>query len=141
MRMSEDNKPLPEITDLTKPFWQGALDGKLCMQECAQCNTVNFVPRGWCIECGSRDLKWKEQKPYGVVYSYTVAEIVTMNLPGWEKELPVISCLIDIEDGARMYGQLVSCDPEEVKVGMRVRAKFVSISDDIGIPVFEPIEK
>src|SRR5690606_32784615 len=73
MRQSAQGKPLPEITDLTRPFWAAARDSKLVMQKCAGCGTMNFHPKPWCIECGDRRLEWTEVRQTGTVYSHTTA--------------------------------------------------------------------
>jgi len=131
-------KPVPELTDLTRPFWTAAKARKLVMQRCDRCSTLNFFPKPWCIECGNRRLEWVEVKPRGIVYSYTVAYVVMMNYPGWKDELPVIQCIIDLDDGPRMYGQLVGCKPDEVRIDMRVEACFEDISEEAAIPKFRP---
>jgi len=133
------NKPLPEVCELTKPFWEGAKDNKLLMQKCVKCGTVNFHPKPWCIECGSRDLPWTQMSHDGTVYSYTVSRAVAMNFAGWKEELPIIMCLIDIDGGARMYAQVKEINPEDMKVGMRVTAIFEDISEHYGIPKFKPL--
>lgn len=131
-----EGRPLPEITDQTRPFWTAAKNRKLAMQRCGRCGTLNFFPKPWCIECGGRSLAWVEVRPQGTVYSYTVAYKVMMNFPGWKDELPLVMCIIDLDDGARMYGQLTGCAPEQVCIGMRVEAYFEDISDDAAIPKF-----
>lgn len=130
------DKPVPTITDLTQPFWTAARDGRLVMQKCSRCGTVNFHPKPWCIECGCRDIPWTEMKRTGTVYSYTVSYTVAMNFLGWQQELPVVLALIDIDDGARMYAQVTGTDPKDVSIGMRVEAYFDAISDEAGIPKF-----
>ncbi|RZL86561.1 MAG: Zn-ribbon domain-containing OB-fold protein [Variovorax sp.] len=132
-------KPLPAITDLTRPFWTAAKNGRLVLQKCERCATFNFHPKPWCIECGSRELAWTDAKPFGVVYSHTVSYSVAMNSPAWEAELPVVLCLIDLDDGARMYGQVTDCKPADIRVGMRVEVHFEDISDEAGIPKFRPV--
>lgn len=138
MRQSPNGKPLPEITDLTRPFWTAAREGKLVVQKCPNCGTTDFFPKPWCIECGKREREWVEVSRTGTVYSYTAASLVMMNLPGWKEDLPVILCLVDLDDGPRMYAQLTGCSPEEVRIGMRVEAYFEPISDEAGIPKFRP---
>lgn len=133
------NKPLPVITDLTRPFWTAAKNRKLVLQKCQRCETFNFHPKPWCIECGSRELVWTDAKPTGTVYSFTISRTVAMNYPGWEKDLPVLLCLIDLDDGARMYAQVTDCSPEEIRIGMRVKVHFEDISDEAGIPKFHPV--
>jgi len=132
------NKPLPVITDLTRPFWTAAKEGRLVMQKCANCGTVNFHPKPWCIECGSRDLEWTDIKPKGTVYSFTISHTVAMNFPGWKDDLPVLLGLIDLDEGARMYAQVTHCSPEDIHIGMRVSAYFEAISEEAGIPKFRP---
>lgn len=137
--MSElPSKPLPTICDLTRPFWTAARESRLLMQKCSQCGTVNFHPKPWCIECGSRDLPWTEMKQTGTVYSFTISYAVAMNYSGWKEELPVVLGLIDVDDGARMYGQITDVQSEDVRIGMRVAAHFEPISDEAGIPKFRP---
>ncbi|TNB47728.1 Zn-ribbon domain-containing OB-fold protein [Martelella lutilitoris] len=131
-------KPLPEISDLTRPFWTAAREGRLVMQKCPRCGTVNFQPKPWCIECGERALEWAKMPSEGTVYSYTISHSVAMNYLGWQEELPVVMCLIDIDDGARMYAQLTDIVAEDVHVGMRVRVYFEEISKEAGIPKFRP---
>ncbi len=139
MTETSQGKPLPEINDFTRPFWSAAKQRKLVMQKCQRCGTLNFLPKPWCIECGHRDLKWVELKPQGLVYSHTVAHAVMMNFPAWKADLPVILCIIDLDDGARMYAQLMGCHPDKVRIGMRVEAYFEDISDDAAIPKFRPV--
>jgi uncharacterized OB-fold protein len=138
MAHAPQGKPLPEITDLTRPFWAAAKSGKLVMQKCARCETLNFFPKPWCIECGHRGLEWVEVKPQGTVYSHTTATAVMMNYPAWESDLPLVMCIIDLDDGPRMYGQVTGCAPEKVHVGMRVQAYFEDISEDAAVPKFRP---
>ena len=62
-----------------------------------------------------------------------------MNLSGWQVDLPVLMCLIDLDDGARLYGQVTHCKPEDMKFGMRVEVYFEDISDEAAIPKFKPV--
>lgn len=139
MRQSSDGKPLPEITDLTRPFWSAAREGRLVVQRCAGCGTLGFHPKPWCVECGDRRLEWVEVRKTGTVYSHSVATAVMMNLPGWKRELPLVLCLVDLDDGPRLYAQLTDCTPDDVRIGMRVQAHFESISDEAGVPKFRPL--
>lgn len=131
-------KPLPVVCDLTRPFWTAAREGHLVMQKCRDCATVNFHPKPWCVDCGSRDIPWTEMKQTGVVYSFTVSHVVAMNYAGWKDELPVILGLVDVDEGARMYVQITDVQPEDIHVGMRVAAHFETINEDAGIPKFRP---
>jgi len=134
------HKPLPEITDLTRPFWTAAKERRFVLQKCPRCGTFNFYPKPWCVECGGRGLQWVDAKPHGTVYSHTVSRSVGMNYPGWKDELPLVMCIVDLDDGPRMYAQLTDCAPEQVHIGMRVQVHFVDISDEAAIPKWRPLE-
>ena len=110
------NKPLPEITDQTREFWEAAKQGKLLLQKCTECGATHFRPVPWCTECGCRDIPWTEARKTGTVYSYTPSRVIAMNLTGWEDEMPVLFCLIDLDDGARLYGQVTDCTEEELSL-------------------------
>jgi uncharacterized OB-fold protein len=137
--MDAAGKPLPEITDATRPFWTAAKKRKLVVQKCGRCGTLNFFPKPWCIDCGSRRLDWVEVSGKGTVYSFTTANKVMMNFPGWKTDLPVTLGIIDLDEGARMYGQLVGAPPEAMKIGMKVKAIFEDISAEAAIPKFVPV--
>jgi len=49
-----------------------------------------------------------------------------------------MQCIIDLDDGPRMYGQLTGCSPEQIRIGMRVEKYFEDISEDAAIPKFHP---
>lgn len=133
-----NSKPLPDLPSTTRPFWTNAKRGRFVLQRCARCATFQFHPKPWCIECGSRELQWTEAKTSGTVYSYTVSRTVAMNYPGWEGDLPILMCLINLDDGGRMYGQVTDCSPEAIYIGMRVTVHFEDISKEAGIPKFRP---
>ena len=62
-----------------------------------------------------------------------------MNFPAWKQDLPVALRIIDLDEGARMYGQVTDCPSDKVHIGMRVEAYFEDISDEAVIPKFRPI--
>lgn len=132
------DKPIPELNDLTEGFWKGGQEGRFVVQKCGSCKTHNFYPKPWCIECGSRDLEWVESTGVGAVYSFTISRSVAMNYPGWKSELPIVLALIDLEEGVRLYAQIVDCDPKEVFIGMSVVAFLADLNGDLKIPKFKP---
>lgn len=133
------NKPIPDINNLTEPFWEAAKEGKFVIQKCQSCGTHNFLPKPWCIECGSRSLNWVEADGKGKIYSFTVSRTVAMNYPVWEKELPVVLALVDLLEGVRLYAQITNCKPEDVHIGMPVKVWIDKLADDFSIPKFKPV--
>jgi hypothetical protein len=63
----------------------------------------------------------------GEVYSYT---IVHQNVLGYKYQKPYVMAIIETPEGPRITGQIVDIDPEEVHIGMKVRAVFRRIAED-----------
>lgn len=135
------DKPRPDITDFTRPFWDAARDNTLLIQQCACCANTEFLPRPWCSECGSRDLQWRPSTGLGSVYAFSIANVVMMNRPGWTPDLPVVLTLVDLDDGPRMYARIVGPNRVKTHINMRVEVTFESVGGGVAIPVFRQIER
>ena len=77
-------KPLPEITPVNQPFWDGAKAGKLMMQKCQDCGTWVFCPRPVCGDCASEKLEWVQVSGKGKIFCFTIIrEVVGTALRGF----------------------------------------------------------
>jgi uncharacterized OB-fold protein len=81
---------------------------------------------------GLPDLDWVEASGQGVVYSTTVVR----QRP--EKGGSYNISLVELSEGPRMLTQVVDIDPEDVKIGLVVRAR-IEQDDDRPYLVFEPM--
>lgn len=134
-------KPLPEVTSLTKPFWDATKRHELALQRCRKCNEFQWYPRAWCIHCGGRDLEWTKVSGNGVVYSYTIIRQVIGNSPAFQADIPFVIGLIELDEGPRMYSNVVRCKPEDVYIGMEVEVTFDDVSPELALPKFRPKQK
>ena len=136
--MSSYAKPLPEITDLTKPLWEASKRGELVIQKCRKCSHMQWYPRPSCGNCASRDLEWSKVSGKGKVYSFTIVRQVIGNSPEFQKDIPFVVAEIDLEEGVRIYSNVVGVNPEEVKVDMPVEVTFEECTPEISLPKFKP---
>ncbi len=135
----EPHRPLPEITELTTPFWQAAKGGRLVMQRCHSCNELVWCPRPSCVECGGENLTWDELSGRGTVYSFTIIrQLAGRGARAFEKEIPYVIAWVDLEEGPRFYTNIVGCEVDDVEIGMAVEVVFDPVSDDISLPKFKP---
>ena len=75
----------------------------------------------------------------GTVYSYTVAHRPPH--PVLAEQCPLVIAIVELDEGPRMFSNLVDCDPDDVTVGMAVKAAFEPIDDsDLRLPVFAPAD-
>ena len=138
----EPRRPLPEVTELTAPFWQAAREGRLVMQRCRACREYVWCPRPACMECGGRDLDWQELSGRGAVYSFTVIrQLAGRGARAFEKNIPYVIAWVDLEEGPRFFTNIVQCPVDRVEIGMAVEVVFDPASNEISLPKFRPVAK
>jgi len=93
--------------------------GKLALQICAACgDKAVFPPRAVCPHCGSTDLRWQAASGGGTVYSTTIVRDRPEN--GGDRNI----ALIDLAEGARLMSRVEGLRPDQVRIGMRVKARI-----------------
>src|SRR2546429_7883091 len=89
-----------------------------------------FYPRVAEPLTGSTELDWVEACGQGVVYSTTV---IRQKPPTPSYNL----ALIDLAEGPRMMSRVIGIPPQDVKIGMAVKAR-ITHENDLALVVFEP---
>lgn len=137
---SEYAKPLPYITEDSRPFWEAARHHQLVLPLCGDCGKHHYYPRLACPHCGSRDISFTPVSGRGVVYAFSIQ--YRPQGPGWAGETPYVTALIDLEEGPRMLSNLIEVEPAPgaVRCGMRVEVAFDDVTPEITLPKFKPVE-
>jgi uncharacterized OB-fold protein len=98
-------------------IWRRELaGGRLVAQSCRACGAVRFPPALVCAACGSSALDWKALSGAGRVYSATTVR---------EREGAYNVALVDLAEGGRMMSRVEGIAPDQVRIGMAVRARIV----------------
>lgn len=132
-------KPVPTLTDDNREFWLNCSRNKLILQRCSECATTQYYPRAICTNCGSKNLEWVESAGKGIVYSYTV--IHRAPSPAFDKYVPYVLAIIQLNEGPKMMSNIVACDPNDIRIGMEVEVDFEKRAGEVGIPVFKLIKR
>jgi len=128
--------PLPRPDHDTQPFWDAAREGRYVVPRCSACGRGHWPPAPMCPHChaGADALAWVESPGRGTVYSWVVA-----NHPVAEvlvDQVPYVIALIDVEDGVRVVGNVVGCDPAAITAGMAVELFFEEREGGVRVPNF-----
>lgn len=129
-------KPLPEPSALTEPFWQGLRRREVRIQRCGECQRYVFYPRALCPYCLSDRLEWVRASGKGRVYSYTVVRRAMH--PAFQAEVPYVFAIIELEEGVRLPSNVINCRPEDLRVDMPVKAVYHDVTSEITLLKFEP---
>ena len=133
--MSDPQRPLPQPTDITAPYWNAAKEGKLLYQYCTACQHWQFFPRAFCVHCGAEDVQWREASGRGKIYTFTINRRATNAF--MKTRLPYAVAIIELDEGTRMMANIVNSDFEAIAIGARVKVCFERASDEITLPQFE----
>jgi len=106
-------KPLPEPSAVSAPFWDGLKSGQLRLQRCGECERYVFYPRSVCPHCMSERLGWATACGRGTIYSYTIVRRA-MN-PAFGNDVPYVFAIVQLGEGPRVTTNIVKCAPEEVR--------------------------
>ena len=131
--MSE--KPVPQINDINRPYFEGSAVGELRVRRCLKCDTRFRFAHAWCPSCWSDELGWERVSGKGRVSHFSV--VYQAPSAAFAKDAPYVLALIELEGGVRMMSNVVDCDPETVHVGMAVTVTFVQ-RGEISLPMFRP---
>ena len=132
--MSE--RPIPVPDPATAPYWQGARDGRLRLPRCTDCGKAHFYPRAICPHCRSASLEWVDATGSGSIYSYTVVQRAPS--PAFAADVPYAVAIVALDEGPHMMTNIVDAAPDTIRIGMKVRARFLALDDHTSLPVFEP---
>lgn len=135
-RPSGSVKPRPIPTPETRPYWEAADDGRLCLPRCGDCGAWAFPPRPHCATCG-RETTWHDLAGRGRLASYVISHRPG---PGWRpEEVPFVIALVKTDEGVRMMSNLVDVapDPTALVLDMPLVVAFAD-RDGQALPVWRP---
>lgn len=137
------NMPPPGLTDpfadaRTQPYWDAMKREQLVAPKCGECGTFRMPPTAFCPTCLSRELVYEPLSGLGTVYTFIIVRHPLS--PRASDYVPFMPAAIDADGapGMRFISNVVECDPEDVKIGMRVKAVFNHVSDTLTIPFWAP---
>ena len=68
----EYTRPIPVADEASKPFFDGANEGKLMLVKCSQCGTHRLPGRERCLDCWSTESEWTQASGKGKLYTYGI---------------------------------------------------------------------
>ncbi|MDE3075325.1 MAG: Zn-ribbon domain-containing OB-fold protein [Chloroflexota bacterium] len=132
--MAGYEKPLPAITEANRPFWEAARKGELRMQRCTACGHIRYPINPVCTACLGSGTEWIRLSGRGTVFASLVYYQVYH--PAFKDDSPYNVSLIQLEEGPRMFSNVIGIPPDEVKVGDAVEVVFDRVTEEVTIPRF-----
>ena len=133
-------KPLPTPSPETKRFWDGCKKHELWIPYCRACESFFWYPRSHCPKCFSWDVEWRKASGRGKIYTFAIQYRAWH--PGWANETPYVNAMVDLDEGPRLYTNIVGVDPDSKKIAcdMPVEVVFEDVTGEITLPKFRPVQ-
>ncbi len=128
--------PQVQPTPISRPYWDALANEKLLMQRCDACGRWVHYPRIRCSTCLSGALSWQEVEPSGVLYAFSVAHHPTA--PWFADGPPQVIAVVELDNGVRLTTTIVTNDPQQLSIGIRVEGVFDHRSD-VTLLRFRPV--
>jgi uncharacterized protein len=120
-------KPLPEISEANKPFFDALRRHEFTVPRCADCGDYNWVPYPACRSCLSENLAWTPVSGDATLYTFTVCH----RGPGaFQAETPYVIALAELAEQPRpclVLGNLVGTPVADVRIGMPLTIAYQEI--------------
>lgn len=137
MLILEPTLPRPQPNADSLPYWNGAREGRLLIQQCEDCRATHFMARHLCPTCWSNKLTWVESRGQGTVHSFTI--IRRASIATFSPSVPYVVALIELDEGPRMVSNILGDDALDVGIGDRVQVTFQDRGEDAKVPQFTRI--
>lgn len=132
---TEPGRPLPLITGENEFFWTSGADGRLRLQECADCRALIHPPAPVCRYCRSHDMGVRTVSGRATLIGFTVNH--RFSLPGLPAPYVVAQVAITEDPRVRLTTNAVQCDPEQLQLGQTMEVVFDHVGD-VWLPLFRP---
>lgn len=116
------DKPMPQPTATTAPFWDALRHRELRMQHCGTCSQWVWYPRPHCPHCGGGELTWRPLSGDARLYSFCISTRPTA--PAFADETPQLLAYVELAEGPRLATTLVGAAEDPWTVGMALRPYF-----------------
>ncbi len=136
--MSADyTKPLPAVSNLNRPYWEGLVRRELRLQRCNKCSRVWYPPGPWCPACWSEDHTWSALSGRGRVSSWVVFH--QAYFPSFADELPYNVAEVELDEGPRLLTNLVDVAEDEIRIGLPVEIVYDTVVEGVTLAKFRPV--
>lgn len=121
-------------------------NGRIMARACHKCARIMLPPRMFCELCFRPTDEWIYVKDTGIINTFSVAKVnwdASRRGPGEPPLLPAVIEIDGASEGMGIMHMLGECEPDELKIGMKVKAVWKPEAERTGaitdIMYFKPV--
>ncbi|MGO1120685.1 Zn-ribbon domain-containing OB-fold protein [Rhodovibrionaceae bacterium A322] len=120
--------PKPDITAISKPYWDSLREGVLLFQECPSCTHRWLPPRAACPNCLDPNPRWRPSSGQGQVVSWVVYHHAYAD--HLKSCLPYDVTVVELEEGPRLLTNVIDSQAgQALSVGLPVELAVERVED------------
>jgi uncharacterized OB-fold protein len=100
--------PQPDVTPISRPYWDGLRQGRLLFQHCRACGHNWLPPREACPRCLETEFEWQPASGVAKVISWVVYH--TAYDEAFKDRLPYDVTCVELAEGPRLLTNVVDSD-------------------------------
>jgi uncharacterized OB-fold protein len=121
----------PQINPETERFWSAANEGQLLLKRCLETGKAFYPPRTHSPFTGLAKTEWFEASGTGTLYSFSVTQ---------RDGAPHCIAYVELAEGPIILSAMTQCEVDDLQIGQKVRAVFVSDDKGQSVPLFSPAD-
>lgn len=127
--------PAPNPGGTSAAHWQAAGEGRLALPYCTSCTRFHWPVRAACPHCGATPT-WRDASGAGSIASWSIVRRAVN--PELKDAAPYVIAFIDLDEGVRLFTNIIDAQLDLLRVGLRVRCRFEPALDprEFRVPVF-----
>jgi uncharacterized OB-fold protein len=127
--------PLPVVTELSRPYWDGLAEGELRFQRCAACGNAWLPAREECPACLADAWAWEASGGGGRVISWVIYRQGVH--PAFADRVPYNVAVVELDEGPRL---ITSIDAPEDALAIEQPVRLVPWSEQgVHLARFAPV--
>ena len=130
-------KPLPAVSNLNRPYWEGLVENELPLQRCDACERAWYPPGPWCPVCWSKDFTWRALSGRGQVSSWVVFH--QAYFPSFADEVPYNVAEVELDEGPRLLTNLIDVEADQIRIGLPVEVVYDPVAEGVTLARFRPL--
>jgi len=135
--MADREAPVLPSADVLAPFHEGLSRGEVRVTRCTACGLAQFPPRAVCPRCsGVGTGRWETTAGRGNVWSFAVFH--KAYLAGSTRRPPYDVAVVQLDEGPKLFTNVVGVENADLHVGMAVEAVF-EVEDGTALVRFRPV--
>jgi uncharacterized OB-fold protein len=128
-------KPLPNPSEDTEPYWAACARGELPIARCGGCGHVFLPPASWCPCCWSAAVTLVAASGRAALHSFILVH--RPQHPAFFADAPYNVAIVRLDEGPLMHTRIVGVAPADLVIGMPLEVFFEKVADEIFLPMFK----